>query len=57
VSRRLKLVTENYFLSGSDPLVSGGVRILGERFSADLALVTSPGAGGAFPLVNFSIGW
>lgn len=54
VSRRLKFVTENYWFSGVG-LVSGGVRFLGERLSADLGLV-SPITGDFFvvvPMINF----
>jgi hypothetical protein len=54
VSRRIKLVTENYaFRDGG--LVSGGVRFLGERLSVDLGLVSPVGAGEfvAAPMVNF----
>jgi hypothetical protein len=40
-SRGLKLISENYYASGV-ALLSGGVRFLGERFSADIGL------GGAF---------
>jgi hypothetical protein len=44
ISRRIKLVSENYaiLVDGLNMLASGGVRLLGERFSADLGL------GGAF---------
>ena len=54
ISRRLKLVTENYWFSGVG-LVSGGVRFLGESLSADFGLV-SPITGGVFvaaPMINF----
>jgi energy-converting hydrogenase Eha subunit B len=54
VSRRIKLVTENYVFPDGG-LVSGGVRFLGERLSVDLGLVSPVGAGGfvAVPMVNF----
>jgi len=56
ISRRLKFVTENYWFSGAG-LVSGGVRFLGERLSADIAMVTPLGYAEsgfiAFPMVNF----
>jgi hypothetical protein len=54
VSRRLKLVTENYLFHGGG-LGTFGVRFLGERLSADLGLVVPIGAGDffAFPMVNF----
>jgi hypothetical protein len=53
VTRGLKLVTENYIFTGGG-VVTGGVRWLGEHFSADLALVvpTDGGSAVAFPLVN-----
>ena len=38
VSRRVKLVTENYVFKGGG-FVSGGVRFFGERLSADIGLV------------------
>jgi hypothetical protein len=54
VSRRVKLVTENYAFSGGG-IGSFGVRFLGEHLSADLGLVVPLGAGVvvAFPMVNF----
>ena len=54
VSRRLKLVTENYVFDEGG-LLSGGVRFLGERLSVDLGLVSPLGAGEfvAAPIVNF----
>jgi len=58
VSRRIKLVTENYFLPGETGVVySGGLRIIGERFSTDLAIGGFVGGGESgccLPLVNFS---
>jgi hypothetical protein len=53
VTRGLKLVTENYIFSGGG-VVTGGVRWIGEHFSADLGLVvpTDGGSTVAFPLVN-----
>ena len=55
VRRNLKVMTENYVWKGGDGLLSGGVRFLGERLSADLALVVPLGIGDfiAFPVVNF----
>lgn len=55
VSRRLKLITENYVWEGGGGLLSGGLRFLGERLSADLALVVPLNAQDfvAFPVVNF----
>ncbi len=54
VARRIKLVTENYAFSGGG-LVSGGVRLLGERLTVDFALVSPLNVEQfiAFPLVNF----
>jgi hypothetical protein len=54
VSRRLKLVTENYWFDGGGAL-SGGVRFLGERLSVDLGLVSPLGADEFFavPVINF----
>ena len=55
VRNNLKLITENYVWSGGDGILSGGVRFLGERLSADLALAFPIGTGDffAFPVVNF----
>jgi len=55
VHRRLKLVTENYLWPGATGLLSGGVRFIGDRLSADLGLVMPLGADDliAFPVVNF----
>jgi len=54
VSRRVKLVTENYVFSGGG-IGSFGVRFLGEHLSADLGLVVPLGADVliALPMVNF----
>ena len=54
VRRNLKLITENYVLSGGG-IATGGVRFLGERFATDLALAVFVGGDSimAFPLVNF----
>jgi hypothetical protein len=38
ISRRTKLITESY-LTTDMPILMGGVRLIGERFSADLALM------------------
>ena len=55
VHRNIKLITENYMWKGGDGILSGGVRFIGERLSADLALAIPIGAGDlfAFPVVNF----
>lgn len=54
VSRRVKFMTENYMWDGGG-LLSGGVRFLGERLSADVGLVVPLNAEKffAFPVVNF----
>jgi hypothetical protein len=48
-------MTENYIWKGGEGILSGGVRFLGERLSADLALAIPVGIGElfAFPVVNF----
>lgn len=55
--RRTKLVTENYLVPGEDgAALTGGVRFLGERLSADAGLGAFVGGGDSsccFPLVNF----
>lgn len=55
VHRNLKVMTENYIWKDGDGILSGGVRFLGERLSADLALAFPLGTGDfyAFPVVNF----
>lgn len=55
VRSNLKLITENYVWKGGDGFISGGVRFIGERLSADLALAFPMGMGDlvAFPVVNF----
>lgn len=52
-TRRVKTLTENYVFDGG-VILTGGVRWMGERFSADLGLVvpTDWGSAVAFPLVN-----
>ena len=54
VRRNLKLLTENYvFKSGG--ILSGGVRFIGDRLSADVGLVAPLGVDGfiVFPVANF----
>lgn len=53
VTRGMKILTENYIFNGGG-ILTGGVRWMGERFSADLAMVvpTDGGTTFAFPLVN-----
>jgi hypothetical protein len=55
VRRNIKLLTENYIWKNGEGIVSGGIRFLGERLSADLALAMPVGIGDsiAFPVVNF----
>lgn len=58
VGRRVKLLTENYFLPGETGVVfSGGLRLLGERFSADVGVMGAAGDGESrccLPLLNVS---
>jgi hypothetical protein len=55
VHRSVKVMTENYLWKNGDGILSAGVRFLGERLSADLALAIPIGIGElvAFPVVNF----
>lgn len=57
VSRRVKLISENWFLPGaeSDLFISGGIRFIGDRLSADLGVggLLGNGTGCCVPLVNF----
>lgn len=54
LSKRLKVVTENYWFAGNG-LLSGGVRFLGDRLSVDLGLVSPLGSDITLvlPMVNF----
>jgi hypothetical protein len=54
-SRSIKLITENYIWKNGEGIISGGIRFLGERLSADLALAAPFGFGDivVFPVVNF----
>ena len=54
VRRNLKLLTENYVFKGGG-LLSGGVRFIGDRLSADIGLVAPLGIEGfiVFPVANF----
>ncbi|HET7322529.1 MAG TPA: hypothetical protein VFI96_08560 [Longimicrobiaceae bacterium] len=57
VSRSIKLMTENLFVPGEEGvIVSGGLRFLGERLSADagLAALTGEDGGCCFPMVNIN---
>jgi hypothetical protein len=59
VSRRVKLVTENWMYTGSGAnggVFSGGFRFIGDRLSADLGALGGAGEGSVaccFPMVNF----
>ena len=57
LTRRTKLLTENYFAAGeTGGVVSGGVRFFGERLSADFGVAAFLGDDNSFcciPLVNF----
>lgn len=57
ISRRLKFLTENYFVpSEGVGVLSGGVRFFGERLSADFGIGAAFGDGDnacCLPLVNF----
>ncbi|HET9265527.1 MAG TPA: hypothetical protein VFO14_20915 [Vicinamibacterales bacterium] len=55
IRRNLKLITENYVWKGGGGILSGGVRFIGDRLSADvgLAVPLNVGALVAFPIVNF----
>lgn len=54
VSRRIKLITENYIFEDLN-LISGGIRFMGDRLSADVGFFTALNVGelGAAPMVNF----
>lgn len=51
--RNLKVITENYIWQDGGGILSGGVRFMGERLSADLALAMPLSEGFVFPVVNF----
>jgi len=55
VRQNLKLISENYITKSGNGIVSGGVRFIGDRLSADLALAAPVGLGDliVFPVVNF----
>ena len=53
VHRNMKLITENYIWEDGGGIISGGIRFMGERLSADLALAMPLGEAFAFPVVNF----
>jgi hypothetical protein len=55
VSRRIALVTENYFVPSSvgQPVVSGGVRMMSEKLTVDLALFNLVGESAFLPGIPF----
>jgi energy-converting hydrogenase Eha subunit B len=57
VSRRVKLITENWFAvnPGVTGLISGGFRFVGDRLSADFAFAGATGTEAAccLPMLNF----
>lgn len=59
LSRRMAVVTENWILPGvDDPLISYGIRFMGEKLSVDLALVNTLGEHAIFPgipYINFVV--
>jgi hypothetical protein len=58
VSRRVKLITENYFLpDDTGTLLSGGIRFISGRLSSDVGVFGASGEGDTeccLPMVNFS---
>jgi hypothetical protein len=55
VRNNLKLISENYMWQGGQGVLSGGVRLIGDRFATDIALVAPIGMDYliVFPVVNF----
>jgi hypothetical protein len=55
VRSNIKMITENYLWKNGNGILSGGIRFLGERLSADLALAFPLGADRLYaaPVVNF----
>ena len=58
VSRRVKLITENYILPERvGTILSGGIRVIGDRFATEIAVVGAVADGVTeccVPLLNFS---
>ncbi len=58
VSRRIKVITENYVLPDAVGIIlSGGIRVIGDRFNTEvgaLGAVAGDSAGCCVPLLNFS---
>jgi hypothetical protein len=55
-SRRIKWITENWVRRGGDGFLSGGLRFIGERLSADVSLV-APLAEETFVMPVVSFAW
>jgi hypothetical protein len=55
-SRRNKLITENWFLPGEGGVITGGVRLMGDRWTTDLGLAALVGDSDLpyFPIISFS---
>ena len=57
-SRRIKLISENYFVAGeTGAILTGGIRYVGDRFTSDVGILGAVAGGESFccvPLVNFS---
>jgi hypothetical protein len=54
LSRRVALVTENYLTSSADnPIVSYGLRFMGEKIAVDLAFINVLGENAIFPGIPF----
>lgn len=55
VRNNLKFISENYLWKGGQGLLSGGVRLIGDHFATDIALVAPIGMDYliVFPVVNF----
>ena len=58
VSRRIKLITENYVLPDAvGVILSGGIRVIGDRFNTEIGILgaaTGDETGCCVPLINFS---
>ncbi|MEJ2538747.1 MAG: hypothetical protein P8188_01980 [Gemmatimonadota bacterium] len=59
VTRRIKLVSENWYLPGEVGFLSIGPRFMGSRLSADVGVAYAVGGddGFFFPVVNFVFTW
>lgn len=57
VSRKVKLLSENYAIPGGFSMVSGGLRIMGDRFSADVGMMRFSDGDDSLccaPIINFA---